>query len=218
MSLSGDILQNVSGKAVPFCYRSQIVMEWWCWARGHPQLMQAPGEPSETHRQPSSGSAGWSPSAQMPFLEAVLIALSLVLSLSRGLPVISPFSCKGHHPYLITASLPLTFFFILNFPKLFSDLHMHSLDPTRKPKMQGKKIKQNKLPNLVRPQCHRDQCLLVSLHFNLFTSDIGMVLGPRLFCGVGHSISRGFLPVQSGQSQILWLFTLWFFLVIMSYN
>lgn len=140
----------------------------------------------------------------MPFLKIVLITFSLVLSLSRGLPVISPFSCKGHRPYLITASLSLTFSFILNFPKLFSDLHMHSLDPTPKPQNEGKKrIKQNKLPNLVRPRCHQDQCLLVSLHFNLFTSDIGMVLGPLLSSEVGHSISRGFLPVQAGQSQIL---------------
>lgn len=126
-------------------------------------------------------------------------------------PLSLPFPVKDTIPIWSQPLSLLHFFFILNFPKLFSDLHMHSLDPTRKPKMQGKKIKQNKLPNLVRPQCHRDQCLLVSLHFNLFTSDIGMVLGPRLFCGVGHSISRGFLPVQSGQSQILWLFTLWCF-------
>lgn len=136
-----------------------------------------------------------------PFCSPFLCILFMVLALSRGLPLNSPFSCKGHHPYLNTAPLLLTFSFILSFPKLFSDLHMHSLDPIPIPQNEGEQKHKTEETLKLSPASVSPGS--VSLHFNLFTSDIGMVLGPQLSSGVGHSVSRGFLPVQAGQSQIL---------------
>lgn len=104
-----------------------------------------------------------------PFCLPFLCILSMVLALSRGLPLNSPFSCKGHHPYLNTAPLLLTFSFILSFPKLlFSDLHMHSLDPIPIPQNEGEqKHKTEETPKLSPASVSLGS---VSLHFNLFTS------------------------------------------------
>lgn len=98
--------------------------------------------------------------------------------LSTGLLIVSA--------YPIRASLALIFSFILNFPKLFLDLHMH-------PKMKDLKNKQTKteLPNSGLSSCwlERDQYLLVSLRFDFLLCGTGIVSGPQLSAGVKHSVS-----------------------------
>lgn len=134
--------------------------------------MQAQGEPSETHRQPSSGSAGWS-QRQMPFLEAILLAFSLHTSYGprseqRPAPSLTlPFPVKDTIPIW---SQPLS----LHFPSSWASQSYSRtctctlliLSPY--PKMKGNtSIKQKKLPNSVRPQCHRDQCLFTLIFLPL---------------------------------------------------